>query len=251
VKAILNNMKYELEVIAFDIESCLIAAENGADRIELCANPFEGGTTPSLGMIRQARKSTGIQLFPIIRPRGGDFLYSKAEFDAMKCDITACLDEGCEGVVIGMLKKDGTVDVDNCRELVVAAGKMEVTFHRAFDRVLDPENSLEEIIAMGCKRILTSGLKPTAPEGSELLMKLVQQAANRITIMPGSGIRAGNIRALALATGAKAFHSSARLSKGSDMDYKNMEMNELLNKITLDGTEVSALRNELNTIASL
>ena len=244
-------MKYELEVIAFDIESCLIAAENGADRIELCANPFEGGTTPSLGMIRQARKSTGIQLFPIIRPRGGDFLYSKAEFDAMKCDITACLDEGCDGVVIGMLKKDGTVDVDNCRELVVAAGKMEVTFHRAFDRVLDPENSLEEIIAMGCKRILTSGLKPTAPEGSELLMKLVQQAANRITIMPGSGIRAGNIRALALATGAKAFHSSARLSKGSDMDYKNMEMNELLNKITLDGTEVSALRNELNTIASL
>ena len=244
-------MKHELEVIAFDIESCLIAAENGADRIELCANPFEGGTTPSLGMIRQARKSTGIQLFPIIRPRGGDFLYSKAEFDAMKCDITACLDEGCDGVVIGMLKKDGTVDVDNCRELVVAAGKMEVTFHRAFDRVSDPENSLEEIIAMGCKRILTSGLKPTAPEGSELLMKLVQQAANRITIMPGSGIRAGNIRALALATGAKAFHSSARLSKGSDMDYKNMEMNELLNKITLDGTEVSALRNELNTIASL
>ena len=244
-------MKHELEVIAFDIESCLIAAENGADRIELCANPFEGGTTPSLGMIRQARKSTGIQLFPIIRPRGGDFLYSKAEFDAMTCDITACLDEGCDGVVIGMLKKDGTVDVDNCRELVIAAGNMEVTFHRAFDRVSDPENSLEEIIAMGCKRILTSGLKPTAPEGSVLLMKLVQQAANRITIMPGSGIRAGNIRALALATGAKAFHSSARLSKGSDMDYKNMEMNELLNKITLDGTEVSALRNELNTIASL
>jgi copper homeostasis protein len=251
VKAILNNMKYELEVIAFDIESCLIAAENGADRIELCANPQEGGTTPSLGMIRQARKSTGIQLFPIIRPRGGDFLYSKAEFDAMKCDITACLDEGCDGVVIGMLKKDGTVDVDNCRELVVAAGTMEVTFHRAFDRVSDPESSLEEIIAMGCKRILTSGLKPTAPEGSVLLMKLVQQAANRITIMPGSGIRAGNIRALALTTGAKAFHSSARLSKGSYMDYKNLEMNELLNKITLDGAEVSALRNELNTIASL
>jgi copper homeostasis protein len=168
----------------------------------------------------------------------------------MKCDITACLDEGCDGVVIGMLKKDGTVDVDNCRELVVAAGKMDVTFHRAFDRVADPENSLEEIIAMGCKRILTSGLKPTAPEGSVLLMKLVQQAANRITIMPGSGIRAGNIRTLALATGARAFHSSARLSKASDMNYKNLEMNELLNKITLDGSEVSALRNELNTIAS-
>jgi copper homeostasis protein len=251
VKVILNDMRYELEVIAFDIESCLIAEQNGADRIELCANPLEGGTTPSLGMIREARKSTCIQLFPIIRPRGGDFLYSQAEFDAMKTDIAACREEGCDGVVIGMLKKDGTVDVENCRELVVAAGKMEVTFHRAFDRVLDPENSLEEIIAMGCKRILTSGLKPTAPEGSVLLMKLVQQAANRITIMPGSGIRAGNIRALALATGAKAFHSSARLSKGSDMDYKNMEMNELLNKITLDGTEVSALRNELNTIASL
>jgi copper homeostasis protein len=148
-----------------------------------------------------------------------------------------------------MLKKDGTVDVENCRELVYEAGKMDVTFHRAFDRVADPEQSLELIIAIGCKRVLTSGLKPTASEGAFLLKKLVDQAGNRILIMPGSGIRAGNIRTLALATGARAFHSSARLSKGSDMDYKNMEMNELLNKITLDGTEVSALRNELNTIA--
>jgi copper homeostasis protein len=250
VKAILINMKYELEVIAFDIESCLVAEKNGADRIELCANPQEGGTTPSLGMIRQARKSTGIQVFPIIRPRGGDFLYSKAEFNAMKCDIAACLDEGCDGVVIGMLKKDGTIDVDNCHELVVSAGKMEVTFHRAFDRVLDPENSLEQIIALGCKRVLTSGLKPTATEGSLLLKKLVQQASNRIIIMPGSGIRAGNIRSLALITGAKAFHSSARSSKASDMHYNNLEMNELLSQISLDGTEVYALRNELNAIAS-
>lgn len=251
MKVILNDMRYELEVIAFDIESCLIAEQNGADRIELCANPMEGGTTPSLGMIRQARKSTGIQLFPIIRPRGGDFLYSKAEFDAMKTDIAACREEGCDGVVIGMLKKDGTVDVDNCRELVYEAGKMDVTFHRAFDRVAEPEQSLELIIALGCKRVLTSGLKPTAPEGTPLLKRLVDQAGKRILIMPGSGIRAANIRTLALATGARAFHSSARLSKASDMDYKAMEMNELLNKITLDGSEVSALRNELNTIASL
>lgn len=247
-KAILIDMNYELEVIAFDIESCKIAAANGADRIELCANPSEGGTTPSLGMIREARKSTDIQLFPIIRPRGGDFLYSDAEFRAMIHDINICKSEGCDGVVIGMLLKDGNVDADRCSELVYHASGLQITFHRAFDRVSDPIKSLEAVISLGCHRILTSGLHPTAMDGIEVLSSLTEIAANRIKIMPGSGVRSSNIAALAKITGATAFHSSARLSKTSDMIYNNMQMNELLSKITIDACEVERLRNELNRL---
>jgi len=248
VKVISIDMAYELEVIAFDLESCQIAADNGADRIEFCANPQEGGTTPSLGMIRQARRLTTIQLFPIIRPRGGDFLYSNAEFEAMKADIISCREEGCDGVVIGMLSADGTVDVERSSALVHAAGNMDVTFHRAFDRVCNPQQSLEEIIAIGCKRILTSGLMPTAQEGAALLKSLVEQADNRILIMPGSGVRSTNIGNLALSTGALSFHSSARSGKASGMLYKNMEMNELLTQISLDGHEVKAIRTILDNL---
>ena len=189
VKVILTDMKFELEVIAFDILSCQIAADNGADRIELCANPHEGGTTPSFGMMKAARKVSGIQVFPIIRPRGGDFLYSDEEFEAMKDDIKAAQDIGCEGIVIGILNKDGGIDIEKCQELVELSKGLDVTFHRAFDRIKDPCSSLEQIIAIGCKRILTSGLMPTAQEGAALLKSLVEQADNRILIMPGSGVR--------------------------------------------------------------
>lgn len=247
-KVTLIKMKYELEVIAFDLDSCKIATDNGADRIELCANPAEGGTTPSPGMIREARKATTIQVFPIIRPRGGDFLYSDTEFNAMLHDIKFCRDEGCDGVVIGMLNADGTIDHDRCAELINAAGRMEVTFHRAFDRVSDPLSALEDIIRLGCKRILTSGLRPTALEGIETLKQLTKIAGDRIKIMPGSGIRASNIKGIVNATGALAYHSSARKSKASDMLYNNLNMNELLSKITIDREEVKMLRQELDKL---
>ncbi len=248
--ASLSSAVVELEVIAFDLASCQIAQDNGANRIELCANPHEGGTTPSYGMIGTARESTSIQLFPLIRPRGGDFLYTRAEFDSMATDIRQCAQLGCDGVVIGMLYKDGRVDVDRCAELVGHAGGMEVTFHRAFDRVSDPITALEEIIELGCSRILTSGLRPNVDLGKAMLRTLVKAAGSRITIMPGSGVRAGNIAELARFTGARAFHSSARTVHASLMEYTNPAMDEDMHSVSLDPAEVSELRRILDAYAS-
>ena len=239
-------MKYELEVIAFDVESCYLAEENGATRIELCANPHEGGTTPSYGMMKAARKSTSLQVFPIIRPRGGDFLYTKKEFDSIKDDIKASQDIGCEGFVIGILNKDGDIDIEKCQELVEIAGAQDVTFHRAFDRVKNSKVSLEQIISIGCKRILTSGLMPTAIKGASLLKSLIAQANDRIIIMPGSGIRSDNIVQLAKDTGARAFHSSARKLLKSQMEYLNPDMQESLEQVSLDGIEVNRIKNSLD-----
>jgi len=237
----------ELEVIGFDLASCSIAQTHGANRIELCANPGEGGTTPSYGMIAVARAITAIELCPIIRPRGGDFLFTEREYQAMLADIEQCGLLGCDGVVIGMLSKDGHVDVDRCSELIRRAGSMKVTFHRAFDRVKDPMRSLEAIIDLGCARILTSGLRPNVELGKDMLRALVDAAGDRITIMPGSGVRSTNVLELAKFTGAKAFHSSARTSHPSSMDYINTSMAEDLNSISIDPEEVLELRRILDT----
>lgn len=239
-------MSYELEIIGFDIASCSIAQAMGASRIELCANPEEGGTTPSFGMIEQAKKTCSIPIFPIIRPRGGDFLYTDEEFRAMKSDIKTCLSIGCDGVVIGMLMANGSIDVERSSELVAEAGNMEVTFHRAFDRVHDPIESLEKTIAIGCKRILTSGLHKSALEGKQNLKQLVEQAAGRIEIMLGSGVRATNVVELAAFTGARAFHSSARMQMASQMMYKNHTMEEELKHASLDAEEVKRLKEQLD-----
>jgi copper homeostasis protein len=236
----------ELEVIGFDLASCLIAETHGANRIELCANPHEGGTTPSYGMITIARKNTTIQLFPIIRPRGGDFLFSGLEFQTMITDIQQCEQLGCDGVVIGMLTEDGNVDIDRCAELIQHAGAMQVTFHRAFDRVKDPMQSLEEIIDLGCTRVLTSGLRPNVDLGREMLRQLVAAADDRITIMPGSGVRSNNVVELATFTGANAFHSSARSSHPSSMNYINPAMDEELVSVGIDANEVLELRRLLD-----
>ncbi len=243
-------MKFELEVIGFDLASCIIAERAGAHRIELCANPHEGGTTPSLGMIRMARKSTSIQLFPIIRPRGGDFHYDNMEFLSMIEDIKLCKDEGCDGVVIGMLHKDGTVDMNACHELIHHANGMDITFHRAFDRVKDQADSLEKIIQLGCKRVLTSGGFPTASEGKEELKKLVTQSADRITIMVGSGVKSSNIEGLQHFTKARAFHASARKSMHSQMHYQRESMKETLDKISIDENEVQLLRKALDSFSN-
>ena len=239
----------ELEVIGFDLASCLIAETHGANRIELCANPHEGGTTPSYGLITVARQNTSIQLFPIIRPRGGDFLFSSLEFQSMITDIQQCEQLGCDGVVIGMLTEDGNVDVDRCAELIQHAGAMQVTFHRAFDRVKDPMQALEEIIDLGCMRILTSGLRPNVDLGREMLRTLVDAAGDRITIMPGSGVRSNNVLELARFTGATAFHSSARSSHPTTMKYINSSMDEDLASVSIDAEEVSELRRLLDLYA--
>jgi copper homeostasis protein len=227
-----------LEVIAFTHASCLKIRNAGAQRIELCSGPGEGGTTPSHGLIKAARISVSIDLFPIIRPRGGDFLYTNEEFDIMKNDILFCRSEGCNGVVIGMLNADGTIDRSRCETLVRLAYPMSVTFHRAFDRTSDPFKAVEDIIEIGCERILTSGLRPTAHEGLQALSSLIEQSGNRIIIMPGSGIRSDNILQIAAQTGATEFHSSARKSSASKMEFINSEMKEELNMVEVDEEEV-------------
>jgi copper homeostasis protein len=200
-------------------------------------------------MIAVAKENTSIQLFPIIRPRGGDFFFSELEFQSMIADIEQCAQLGCDGVVIGMLAEDGRVDVDRCAELIRHAGAMAVTFHRAFDRVKDPMQSLEEIIDLGCTRILTSGLHPNVELGQDMLRMLVDAAGNRITIMPGSGVRSNNILELAKLTGAKAFHSSARSIRASSMKYVNPAMTEDLDSVSIDANEVSELRRILDAYA--
>jgi copper homeostasis protein len=237
-------MKFKLEVIGFTIESCLIAQAAGAHRIELCDNPSEGGTTPSYGFIKTARENLSIELYPIIRPRGGDFLYSEIEFELMKADIQICKNLGCDGVVIGMLNSDGTVDKQRCKQLVDIAQPMGVSFHRAFDRTKDPFKALEDIISIGCERILTSGQKSVATDGAALLNELVKQANGRIIIMPGSGVRSDNIETLVKKTNATEFHTSARTYTDSKMEFINESMDEQL-------TSVTTLSNEIKTIIQL
>ncbi len=233
--------KIILETIAFNIESCKLAQDNGASRIELCDNPGEGGTTPSYGFIKTARAILKIDLFPIIRPRGGDFLYSDEEFEIMKQDVKMCKDLGCDGVVIGMLHADATIDKIRSAALVKIAYPMSVTFHRAFDRVLDSKKALEDVIEIGCERILTSGLFPTVTNGIENIIALIQQADDRIIIMPGSGVRASNIKEIITLTGAKEIHSSARKNIDSLMVEKNTTMVENLQTVNLDAEEVKAM----------
>ncbi len=239
-------MTFQLEVIGFNIESCVTAQSSGAHRIELCDNPFDGGTTPSYGFIKAAREILSIDLYPIIRPRGGDFLYTDREFEIMKTDVQLCRELGCDGVVIGMLHADGTVDKIRCRQLVDLAYPMGVTFHRAFDRTNDPFKALEDIIEIGCERILTSGQMPGALEGAELIYALIQQADERIIIMPGSGVHSDNIIALAEQTGAKEFHTSARILSDSKMSFINPAMNENLEVVVTDADEVKKIVELLN-----
>jgi copper homeostasis protein len=239
---------YQLEVIAFNISSCNIAEAAGAHRIELCDNPSDGGTTPSAGMIRQARETTTLQLYPIIRPRGGDFLYSEDEFRIMMHDVKICRELGCDGVVIGLLNPDGSIDKERTARLAELAYPLGVTFHRAFDRVCDPQQSLEDVIACGCERILTSGLRPNVTEGADMLRQLVDQADERIIIMPGSGLRAANLLQIARHTGAREFHSSARIPYPSQMQYLNEAMNEQLSQTTLDEQEVRQMRQLLDQL---
>lgn len=241
-------MQYKIEIIAFTIESCGLIEQNGANRIELCDNPHDGGTTPSYGMIKAAREKVGIQLFPIIRPRGGDFLYSEDEFNIMKTDVQACKELGCDGVVLGLLQKDGRIDVERTARLVELAHPMDVTFHRAFDHCYDPFEALEQIIQMGCKRILTSGQKPTALDGAERLAELVKAADNRIIIMPGSGVRASNVLELAQKTGAVEFHSSLRTLAKSRMEFLHPAFGGTADSGDYVSTEAGAIKQFVETL---
>ena len=237
----------KLEIIGFNIESCIAAQQAGAHRIELCDNPSEGGTTPSYGFIKAAREKLSIELFVMIRPRGGDFLYSDDEFEIMKADIKICKELGCDGIVIGLLNKDGSIDKKRCQELVVLAYPLGVTFHRAFDRTNDPLKALEDIIEIGCERILTSGLQPKAADGTHIIKELIAHADDRIILMPGSGVTSENIISLAENTGAVEFHSSASMDAESKMNYENAAMNEKMKHIIADGEQVKKMAVLLET----
>ncbi|MCC8155184.1 MAG: copper homeostasis protein CutC [Tannerellaceae bacterium] len=211
-----------IEVCANSAQSCVEAEAGGATRVELCAAIPEGGTTPSYGEIKTAQKLTsGIDINVIIRPRGGDFLYSSAEVDSMLYDIEMARELNVHGVVVGCLTKEGDVDVPMLRRLVKAAGPLSVTFHRAFDVCREPFKALEQIIEAGCDRILTSGQQPDAVKGIPMIAELVKQAGDRIIIMPGCGVRENNIALIEEQTGAKEFHTSARSMIKSEMIYRN------------------------------
>lgn len=212
---------YLLEVVCFTAESAIAAQEGGADRVELCENFTEGGNTPGFGTIKLTREKLHIALNVMIRPRGGDFLYSDLEFEIMKADILQCRVLGINGVVFGILNADGSVDRLRCKQLTELASPMSTTFHRAFDMTANPVQSLEDLIDCGFTRVLTSGQKMSAMEGKDLLQKLVQQAGKRIIIMPGGGVRSHNIEALVTQTGASEYHTSAHLLCPSPMVYRN------------------------------
>lgn len=235
-----------LEIAVFDVTSALVAAHAGAHRLELCANPYEGGITPSFGTLKKVRSAVQIPVFPIIRPRGGDFLYSDAEFEVMQQDIQLCKQLGFEGVVIGLLQADGTIDATRTKQIAELAYPLEVTFHRAFDRVADPFEALETIIDCGCQRILTSGLVPHAWDSKTLIKALIEAADDRILIMPGSGVRADNIKALADFTGAVELHSSARKLQASAMQFEAKSMDENLAAVSVDEHEIKQMRLQLN-----
>lgn len=216
---------YSFEVCANSVESCLAAQAGGANRVELCAGIPEGGTTPSYGDIAVARellKET--RLHVIIRPRGGDFLYSPVEQRIMLKDIDLARKLGADGVVFGCLTAEGDVDLPLMRQLMEAAEDMSVTFHRAFDVCRNPQQALEDIIGLGCHRILTSGQQPTAEQGIPLLKNLQQQADGRIILLAGCGVNETNIARIAQETGIHEFHFSAREQMESDMLYRNPQV---------------------------
>ena len=215
---------YKFEICANSVASCIAAQEGGADRVELCSGIPEGGTTPSFGMIRKARASIDIALNVIIRPRGGDFLYSEDELEEMIHDIRIAEELGADGLVFGCLTKEGNIDKRAMSILMEAAGILPVTFHRAFDHSADPLKALEDIIELGCARILTSGCRPTALEGADLLAQLVEKAGDRIIIMPGCGVKENNIAEIARLSGAREFHFSAREPVESGMLFRNPDV---------------------------
>lgn len=211
-----------IEICANSARSCVEAEAGGARRVELCAGIPEGGTTPSYGEIRAAQDLTSsIDINVIIRPRGGDFLYTPAEVRSMLYDIEMCKQLKVHGVVFGCLTKEGDIDVALMRKLIDAARPLSVTCHRAFDVCRDPFEALEQLIELGCDRILTSGQQSDAVKGMPLLAELVKRAGDRIIIMPGCGVRENNIARIEAGTGAKEFHTSARSIVYSKMVYRN------------------------------
>jgi len=204
-----------LEVCVDTVEGALAAQRGGAGRIELCADLVVGGTTPSLGLFHEVRSRVTLPVFAMVRTRAGDFVYRASELAVMRRDAVLLREAGADGLVLGALTPDGDVDHATTAELVELARPLPVTFHRAFDHVRDASAALEVLVELGVERVLTSGQRPTAPEGAERLRELVQQAGDRILVMPGGGIREEHLPELVRRTGAREVHASARSRRPS------------------------------------
>ncbi len=237
-----------LEVCAFTIQSCLVAQQAGAARVELCDNPLEGGTTPSYGTIKRVREKISLQLYPIIRPRSGNYFYSDEEFAIMQADIQICRELGCDGISVGAQTRSGNIDTERMKRIVEWAAPMGVTCNRVFDNTPDPFEALEELIACGCERVLTSGQQRAAPEAGALLGQLVQQAAGRIIIMPGAGVKSTNLERLIRESHATEFHASARVIAPNPVAHVNREVSDYGDVYVADAEEVKAMVHLLNTV---
>ncbi|WP_333501817.1 copper homeostasis protein CutC [Kluyvera genomosp. 2] len=235
-----------LEICCYSTECAVIAQQNGADRIELCAAPLEGGLTPSYGVLRATRQRVTIPVHPIIRPRGGDFCYTDGEFAAMLEDVRQIRSLGYPGFVIGVLNPEGQVDVPRMRQIMVAAGPLAVTFHRAFDMCANPLQAADVLTDLGVARVLTSGQQPSAEKGISLIRELIAREGTP-TIMAGAGVRASNL-SLFLETGVKEVHSSAGQWLPSEMRYRNPGLSmstdpdaDEYSRYAVDGAAVAAM----------
>lgn len=237
-----------LEICIESVASAIAAEQGGAQRVELCDYLAGGGTTPSAGMIEVVRQSIRIGLHVLIRPRRGDFLYSPAEFEVMKRDIQLCRQLGADGVVIGALTKDGSIDVAGTQQLIEAAEGMSITFHRAFDRAADPYKALDDLLQLNVHRLLTSGQQETALQGAGLIRELRERSEGKLIILPGGGVTPDNVRELVARTGVQEVHASVRKSVESDMVYRKdqpaMSSNRVLSEfeqLIADVEQVRAL----------
>lgn len=217
----------KIEVVVYNIESALRAQEGGADRIELCDNPGAGGTTPSYGTVEVIRRNINLDLFVMLRPRGGDFCYSNDEFYSMKRDLLQYQKLSVDGFVLGILKPDGTIDKNRCKELIEKARPLKVTCHRAFDMTRNPMEALEDCIEVGFDRILTSGQQNKASLGVDLIAEMVRKASGRIKIMPGSGVNESNVVDIVTKTGVTEIHFSGVAFRNSSMIFRNPQITSM------------------------
>lgn len=235
-----------LEICVFNTATAIAAENAGADRIELCENYANGGTTPSYGYLKTVREKIGIPVFPMIRPRGGDYFHTQDEIEIIRKDILLCKELQFEGVVFGLLNQDGSIDQENTARLVEAAYPLDVTFHRAFDRCKDPLESLETIIQCGCTRILTSGQYPKVTDGLALVKTLVDQANDRIIIMPGSGLNSSNVKHISDTAGVSEVHTSARIRIPSSTEFRNPLLPEDFDMDFVDADEIKKIKSIIN-----
>jgi len=248
-------LSFQVEICVDSVESACAAQEAGAARVELCMALSEGGVTPSLGLINSVRSNLDIKVNVLIRPRAGDFLYSDSEFGVMRRDIDIAGESGADGIVTGILKSDGNIDIERTAFLVEYAAPMSVTFHRAFDMCRDPIKALNDIIIAGSARILTSGHARKAVDGSSLIKKIVDMASDRIIIMPGGGIDEYNIAVLANLTGAREFHLSGRHNIESGMTFRrkgiSMGGSQPASEYLLKTADADRIRSVINILRGI